>query len=272
MVLGKSDILFLRPSEHPAIWGAETWEISSHAVDISVIDGGPVDGRKLNEVVPGFPLLVKTIRANRLLSVQVHPNERTCQEAGGEPKTEMWYALSDGYVYAGFKRGTSRKEVAAAVRAGTIEKLLVRRNIRFGDVVYIPGGMVHSIGGGTVLYEVQQSSVTTFRLYDWNRIDPSGEPRQLHVDAALKALDCSLPPPRIRKSVKTPYFDFLPLNFADEALLDAGNGYLVVYIASGTVRMSGKRLKPGMSFLMLPGAKAKLTGDGFKLLQTRVKA
>jgi mannose-6-phosphate isomerase len=270
--LKRSDILFFHPSEHPAIWGAETWEISNHAVDVSVIDGGPFNGKKLGEIVPDFPLLFKTLRADRLLSVQVHPDERACLETGGEPKTEMWYALCDGYVYAGFRRGTTPADVEDAVRGGTLEKFLVRRNVRAGDVVYIPAGMVHSIGGGTVLYEVQQSSVTTFRLYDWKRTEPSGEPRKLHVDAALKALDCTLPPPRIRRSVKTPYFEFQPAEFSVEASLEAGDGYLVVYVSSGTAKMSGRKLKPGTSFLMLPGAKVRLTGDGFTLLQTRTKA
>jgi mannose-6-phosphate isomerase len=270
--LKKSGILFFRPSEHLALWGSEIWEISNHAVDVSIIDGGEFDKRRLYEVVPDFPLLVKTIRANRLLSVQVHPNEHTCRLTGGEPKTEMWFALSDGYVYAGFKRGTTPTDVESAIRSGTLVDLLVRRNVRFGDVVYIPGGMVHAIGGGTVLYEVQQNSVTTFRLYDWNRIDPTGKSRQLHIDAALKALDYSLPPPRIRKAVKTPYFDFQPVNFSDGAILDAGDGYLVVYVVSGEVKMKGKKLKPGTSFMVLPGVAVKLTGKDFTLLLTRVKA
>jgi mannose-6-phosphate isomerase len=239
---------------------------------VSVIEGGKFDGRRLCEVVPDFPLLIKTIRAERLLSVQVHPDERSCEMTGGEPKSEMWYALSGGYVYAGFRRGTSLEDVKTAVRSGGLGKLLVRHKIRVGDVVYIPGGMVHSIGEGTVLYEVQQSSATTFRLYDWNRTDPSGEPRKLHIDAAFKALDCTLPPPRIRKAVKTPYFDFQPVNFSDGAILDAGDGYLVVYVVSGEVKMKGKKLKPGTSFMVLPGVAVKLTGKDFTLLLTRVKA
>jgi mannose-6-phosphate isomerase len=270
--LKRSGIFFFRPSEHPAIWGAETWEISNHVVDVSVIDGGKFDGRRLSEVVPDFPLLIKTIRAERLLSVQVHPDERSCVITGGEPKSEMWYALSDGYVYAGFKRGTSLDDVKAAVRSGGLGKLLVRHKVRTGDVVYLPGGMVHSIGGGTVLYEVQQSSATTFRLYDWNRTDPSGEPRKLHVDAAFKALDCTLPPPRIRKAVKTPYFEFLPSDFSGETVLEAGEGYLVVKVVSGKVSLNGRKLKNDSSFLMLPGTVARLTGERYTLLQTRAKA
>ena len=176
--------ILLDKSVHSALWGSESWEISAHSSDPSVIEDGEEKGRRLNEIYPKFPLLFKVIDARTRLSVQVHPNEETCKVTGGEPKTEMWCALSDGPIYAGLKKGTSAADVEAAVKSGRFEELLVRHEAKFGDVFFIPGGLVHAIGDGVRLYEVQQSSNTTFRLYGWGRVDADGQPRELHIGAA----------------------------------------------------------------------------------------
>ena len=147
-----------KKSVHSALWGSESWEISAHPSDSSVIAGGEEKGRRLNEIYPNFPLLFKVINARARLSVQVHPNEETCKVTGGEPKTEMWCALSDGPIYAGLKPGSSAADVEAAVKSGRFEELLVRHEAKFGDVFFIPGGLVHAIGDDVCLYEVQQSS------------------------------------------------------------------------------------------------------------------
>ena len=131
--------LTLEAKPHPALWGSESWEISAHPSDPSRVD--------LNALFPSFPLLFKVIDAKTRLSVQVHPNEETCKVTGGEPKTEMWCALSDGPIYAGLKQGTSAADVEAAVKSGKFEELLVRHEAKFGDVFFIPGGLVHAIGG-----------------------------------------------------------------------------------------------------------------------------
>ena len=264
--------IFLRPSAHPALWGVENWLISNHASDMSIVEGGSFDGKRLCEVLPDFPLLVKIIRAEQLLSVQVHPGESTCTETGGEPKSEMWCALSDGFVYAGFKPGTLIDDVREALSAGQLEKLLFRHEVKFGDVLYVPAGMVHSIGGGTVLYEVQQSTDTTFRLYDWNRVAADGKTRQLHIEKAFKALDCSLPPPVIGKSATTPYFDFSQLHLTGETEISSANSYLVIYVASGKIVFNGRVLGSGENFLLLPNTSAVLRGDGAILLRTAIKA
>ena len=193
---------------HTALWGHEEWTVSAHPSAPSEIADGPNAGRKLNELYPQFPLLMKVIDAKTRLSVQVHPNEVTRQVTGGDPKTEMWCALSAGPIYAGLKPGTTAAQIEAAVASGKFEELLVRHDAKPGDVFFIPGGLVHAIGDGVRLYEVQQSSDTTFRLYDWGRVGKDGKPRELHVAQALKAIDYTLPVPVPCKSLDTPFFKF----------------------------------------------------------------
>lgn len=124
--------LSFEKSIRAALWGSEGWEISAHPSDPSVIADG--EGRTLREVFPNFPLLFKVIDAKMRLSVQVHPNEETCEVTGGEPKTEMWCALSDGPIYAGLKKGASAADVEAAVKSGRFEELLVRHEAKFGEM------------------------------------------------------------------------------------------------------------------------------------------
>ena len=193
---------------HTALWGHEEWVCSAHPSAPSEIADGPQAGRRLNEVFPKFPLLMKVIDAKRRLSVQVHPYEETRKVTGGDPKTEMWCAMSEGPIYAGLKPGTTPVEIEAAVASGRFEELLVRHDAKVGDVFFIPGGLVHAIGDGVRLYEVQQSSDTTFRLYDWGRVGKDGKPRELHVDKALQAIDYTLPVPVPCKGLDTPFFRF----------------------------------------------------------------
>jgi len=193
---------------HTALWGHEEWTVSAHPSSPSVIADGANAGRALNEIYPKFPLLMKVIDARTRLSVQVHPNEETRKVTGGDPKTEMWCALSEGPIYAGLKPGTTAEQIEAAVASGRFEDLLVKHEAKVGDVFFIPGGLVHAIGDGVRLYEVQQSSDTTFRLYDWGRVGKDGQPRELHVAQALKAIDYSLPVPVPCKELHTPFFHF----------------------------------------------------------------
>ena len=147
--------LVLTAAVKPTMWGEERWEISARPDAPSRIADGPLAGRSPGDVFPGFPLLFKTIEARSRLSVQVHPNETTCRATGGEPKSEMWCALADSTVYAGLKPGTSAADLEGAVRAGAVEDLLARRELKAGEAIYIPGGLVHAIGEGALLYEVQ---------------------------------------------------------------------------------------------------------------------
>ena len=267
------DRLLFESSNHTALWGSESWEISAHPSDPSVIADGEGKGRRLNEIYPKFPLLFKVIDARTRLSVQVHPNEETCKVTGGEPKTEMWCALSDGPIYAGLRPGATAADVEAAVRSGRFEELLVRHEAKFGDVFFIPGGLVHAIGDGVRLYEVQQSSNTTFRLYDWGRVGADGRPRELHIEKGLQAIDYSLPVPVPCKSLDTPFFRFSQERVSGTLVLSTrADEFLAVYTAQGEIDLDGKRVMERTSVLIPPGSTCELSSSGSTLLETRFKA
>ncbi len=190
---------------------AESWEISGHPAGVSVVDSGPLAGRDLPGLVADygvelvgrrggqaaargeFPLLVKLLDASHALSVQVHPDDACAATLGlDEPgKTEMWYILHaepGARIIHGLKRGTDRATLRQGVADGSVQDLLNRVRVRPGDAILVPAGTVHGILSGIVLVEIQQCSDTTFRIYDWERIGPDGQPRELHLDRAMDAI------------------------------------------------------------------------------------
>ena len=191
---------------------AESWEIVDHGDDQSVIANGSLAGATLGAIARDhanelfgksvedrraftrFPLLFKFLDANRTLSVQVHPNDQ--QAALLDPpdlgKSEAWYVIDaepGSRIYAGLKAGVDRDQLAAACETGTVDDVLHSFVPEAGDCVNIPAGTVHAIGEGLLVAEIQQSSDTTYRLFDWNRVDADGNPRQLHVQEALEVVD-----------------------------------------------------------------------------------
>ena len=232
---------------HTALWGYEEWLVSAHPSAPSRIVGG--NGRTLRDVKGAFPLLVKKIAAKTRLSVQVHPNDQTAKTVGGEAKTEMWCVLEPGVIFAGFKPGTTAEDIERAVKDGSFEQLLVRFDAKPGECYFIPGGLVHAIGDGTTVYEVQQSSNTTFRLYDWGRVGADGKPRQLHVKEGLAAMDLTLPAPTPGESVSCPYFTFSKVG---AGVLPKSDAWRVVYTPS-----------TDESQLLAPGETMALEADSF---------
>ncbi len=138
-----------------------------------------------------FPLLAKFIDANDTLSVQVHPDDRYAAmlESGKLGKTEFWYVLAaepGATIVHGFKAPTSSAQVRQAIEDMTLENLLNERVVTAGDIIFVPAGTVHAIGSGVMLYELQQYSDITYRLYDYGRLTSDGTPRELHVNKALE--------------------------------------------------------------------------------------
>lgn len=180
----------------------EAWELHDQCTITNGLYAGQTVGQLLNQfpqeligkpydVSEGFPLLVKFIHAEDWLSVQVHPNDEQAAELEGEPrgKTEAWiilHAEPDAKLVMGITPNTSREAVAHAIATNTLEPLLVYQTVKAGDILFMHANTIHAIGPGIVLYEVQQSSDTTYRLYDWGRMDLDGKPRPLHIEKGVK--------------------------------------------------------------------------------------
>ena len=196
-VLGKGD------AEDDDI--GESWELSDRDDNASVIASGTFSGRNLRELfsvhardilgtqyspaIARFPLLYKFIFAKDNLSVQVHPGE---DSPLGESKTECWYILEapkDAELILGISGDGNRERILEALRTKECRTVLNRVPVKPGDMLFIPAGTVHAITAGLLLYEVQQNSDTTFRLYDWDRTDASGKPRDLHVKESEQVID-----------------------------------------------------------------------------------
>ena len=186
----------------------ESWEISDCGADQSIIASGPLSGMTLSRVADeahdtligpadqagGFPLLCKFIDAADRLSVQVHPsdNDARLNGWGTRGKAECWFVVDAGpsaHCIAGFNRDTTREEIRSALAEGSLATLLASVPISRGDVLLIPAGTVHAILGDSLLYEVEEMSDTTLRLYDWGRVDATGKPRALHIRDALAVVD-----------------------------------------------------------------------------------
>lgn len=191
----------------------ESWEVSGLVGDESVVANGFLAENNLNELLEiyltdlvgeknyekyglGFPLLIKFIDANDNLSVQVHPDDELAQRKYGQSgKTEMWHVIAaepGAGLYVGFNQKVTKEQYVQAVEDGTLAELLKFYPVQPGDTFMIPAGTVHAIGKGVLLAEIQQPSDVTFRIFDWNRVDDEGNPRELHTAEALEAIDFDL--------------------------------------------------------------------------------
>lgn len=185
----------------------ESWEISDRPGDASVITNGLFAGKDLRWLMENhasellgsaksqngrFPLLIKILDAQEKLSLQVHPPAHKAAELGGEPKTEMWFiadAVPAAELFVGLKRGVSRADFECKIHDGSVADCFHRVPVRAGDAMFLPSGRVHAIGAGLVIFEIQQNSDTTYRVFDWNRVGLDGKSRDLHVPQSLASID-----------------------------------------------------------------------------------
>src|ERR1035438_6573845 len=188
----------------------EAWILSDRPDHPSQVANGPLKGRTIGQLMeqcqeqimgklagrfPRFPLLLKFLDAQEMLSVQVHPSDAHADllPAGETGKTEAWVVLEAGgesRIYAGLKPGATADDLRRALANGTVAEYIACFTPKAGDGVFIPAGTVHTLGGGVVVFEVQQNSDVTFRLYDWNHVDAkTGQPRALQVEQALSSID-----------------------------------------------------------------------------------
>ena len=191
----------------------ESWEVNGMSGESSVVANGFLKGNTLEEIIEiymgdmvgdgpyekygnEFPLLIKFIDAHETLSIQVHPDDQLAYDrhhAWG--KTEMWYiidAAAEALIYTGFKNKTTKEEYLRYLDNKTLGDLINTTIVRPGDSFFIPAGMVHAIGAGVMLTEIQQTSDITYRIYDWDRVDATGKPREMHTELALDAINFDL--------------------------------------------------------------------------------
>lgn len=188
----------------------ESWELSGVQEDVSVVSDGFLKGNSLEELIEvymgelvgekiydqfgtEFPLLIKYIDAKDKLSIQVHPDDELSKERhGAYGKTEMWYVVQadeGAELISGFNRTIDRDSYLIAMQNDLLENLLQYDPVNKGDVFFIPAGRVHAIGKGIVVAEIQQTSDVTYRIFDFNRVDDKGQPRELHTELALDAIN-----------------------------------------------------------------------------------
>ena len=260
---------------------AESWELSFTAGGEAKIE----DGREMTAAFPretwgtacekfhAFPVLTKFIDAREKLSVQVHPSDEYALANEGQfGKTEMWYVVDaeeGAGLYMGLERECEKDEFARAVADGTVEELLSFKTVKPGDVYFIPSGTIHAIGAGVVIFEIQQNSTLTYRLYDYMRRDKEGNLRELHVDKAMKV---SLLEPYKEsefdtddKSVigKCEYFETrkYSLNFTKQTFNVENNSYLSITCVKGEGTVEGEKITRGDTFF-IPAGEGEVTVEG----------
>jgi mannose-6-phosphate isomerase len=199
----------------------ESWEISGYPGSVSQVKNGFLAGNNLEELIEVymgdlvgdsifekfgtlFPLLIKFIDANEILSIQVHPDDNLARKQFGSfGKTEMWYVIDaepGSEIIVGFSQPVTRETYLSHLHNKTLLSILNKEKTAAGDVFFIPPGRVHAIDKGILLAEIQQTSDATLRIYDFDRVDDKGNPRELHTEKALEAIDFKVYP-----SYKTNY-------------------------------------------------------------------
>lgn len=290
----------------PGILTAEAWVIYEN----DRIASGPLAGKTLGEVSaefgadllgpavlerrgPLFPLLIKLLDCNQWLSLQVHPNDQQARQlegSGQSGKTEAWHILEaelGARLIAGLKPGTSAAGMAQAIRAGTVQELSQYESVRAGDTIFMSAGTIHALGPGLLVYEVQESSDLTYRVYDWGR--PQSATRVLHIDKSLAVADPSagrrpVPLPAFQDGqcqilCQSEYFKLEILNSQTQSLsLDtSGQSFHALTVIEGTARFSSGSEQVSLSqfeTLLVPadaGAyRLEPQAGGFRALRSRL--
>jgi mannose-6-phosphate isomerase len=269
----------------------EAWEISDRPGDASVIANGSLAGKDLRWLMENhaaeilgaakpaaagrFPLLCKILDAREKLSLQVHPPASKAKELQGEPKTEMWFiaeAAPDASLYVGLKKGVTRAEFEEKISDGSVADCFHRIPVKAGDTMFLPSGRVHAIGDGLVIFEIQQNSDTTYRVFDWNRVGLDGQPRELHLAQSLASIDFNDFEPKLvpahyrqaanfkfRQLVEDPLFNVQEMLFENAgSVLLAGQFLRIIAVVKGSAAITGGgknfiELKSGQ-FCLLPAS------------------
>ncbi len=251
----------------------ESWEIVDRPEAQSIVARGPVKGKTLHHLwtqhrdeifeglsdAPRFPLLLKLIDAQEKLSLQVHPPEKIAAKLGSEPKTEFWYVAAaepGAELFLGFRESTTRDEFEKVVREGSAAEHVHKIRVKAGDAVFLPAGRFHGIGASNLLIEIQQNSDTTYRVFDWNRVDPAtGKPRQLHIEQALQSIDFNDVKPKLivpkgELLVRHELFEIRKWNLDRPRAVAPLGQFAIICCLTGKLTCANVDLAPGEFFLL----------------------
>ena len=269
---------------------AESWELSFHTDGKTCLENGKtleesVTAQELGEKASAFtffPTLIKFIDAKDNLSVQVHPSdEYALKNENSYGKTETWYIVSaeqGAGIYLGFNKDVSEEEFALAIQENRLTELLNFYPVQAGECYFIPSGTIHAIGAGCLIYEIQQNSNITYRVYDYGRVDKNGNPRELHVKKALAVTSREKFTAQVRKAkdnqllAECAYFSVRSLFIAGERTLRADkDSFLCLTCVQGEGKIDGQSAKQGDSFFV-PADYGNFSVDGdMLLLQTKIQ-
>jgi mannose-6-phosphate isomerase len=250
----------------------ESWEIVDRPEAQSIVANGPLKGNTLHDLwtqhrkqifgdapeARRFPLLLKLLDAHERLSLQVHPPEQFAGKLGGEPKTEFWYvAAADpaAELLIGFCKPSSRDHFEKALREGTAADYVHKIRVKSGDAAFLPAGRLHAVSAGNLLIEIQQNSDTTYRVFDWNRVDDKGQQRQLHIEQALQCIDFNDVRPKLIQSegellISHSLFEIRKWTLDGRREVAPLGQFAIICCLTGSLNCASVQLAPGEIFLV----------------------
>ena len=278
----------------------ESWEISDRHGDdeqSTVTSAGDFHGKTLNQLwnehraqVFGesylehpskrLPLLIKILDAQQDLSIQVHPPKEVAKELNGEPKTEMWYiahAEPGAKLYVGFKEHITPEDFQKAILEGSVSEHVHALTPKVGESILLESGRLHAIGAGLVIHEIQQNSDTTYRVFDWNRIDTDGKTRELHIKQAIKSIDFS----DISPAMDTPkgdvicscdYFEVAKQTIEQGQTITPNDSdkFAIYTVVQGSLKLGSSIYPMGQTILMPPNSLSLTAMDNSVVLITTI--
>lgn len=286
--------LYERPLPDEQPYG-EAWEIVDREDDQSVVNFGPYAGKTLHDLwtnhrdeifgdVPDserFPLLIKILDCQDDLSIQVHPPVHLAESLKGEPKTEMWYiaaAEDHATLHIGFKNGVTKDQFEQSIKDGTVADYVHTIQPKAGESIFIPSGRCHAIGGGNLIFEIQQNSDTTYRVFDWNRMGLDGKPRELHIDESLTSIDFddyepSMDTPDGTTLATCEYFQTDELKLATGDTVSNSNGkFSIIAVVSGELQSGNTTFNEGDFFILPKDSTSVSAGADSTILQITIPA
>jgi len=262
----------------PGVRIGEAWEIVDRPEAQSVVNDGPLRGltlhalwRKHREQIFGavpdaptrtgdsrFPILAKLLDAQENLSLQVHPPAAIAEELDGEPKSEFWYfadAAPGAEIFAGLKKSSTRGAFVTALKQGQVLDHAHRISVAPGDAIFLPSGRLHAVGAGNLIVEIQQNSDTTYRVYDWDRVEKGGQARTMHIAEALQCIDFSDREPSLLKQedellVRHETFDVEQWHLPKEREAAPRGTFAIFVCLTGALECAGLKFTPGDFFLV----------------------